>query len=105
MEGIRNRSAPPCGFENEEEIDGGGRNVKEDVERIFLDKWLSRPKRKQRERAEKDECTRWSVEWPFYRHEMHFLSKGVQKGTPFLQDELNSINVAHLGPSHCSDKD
>lgn len=39
----------------EEESDGGGRNVKEDVKRIFLDKWLS--KRKQRERAEKDECT------------------------------------------------
>lgn len=57
----------------EEESDGGGRNVKEDVERIFLDKWLSRPKRKRRERAEKDECTRSSVEWPFYRHEMHFL--------------------------------
>jgi len=57
----------------EEESDSGGCNVKEDVERIFLDKWLSRPKRKWRERAEKDECTRWSVEWPFYRHEMHFL--------------------------------
>lgn len=57
----------------EEESNGGGRNVKEDVERIFLDKWFSKRKRKRRERAEKDECTRWSVEWPFYRHEMHFL--------------------------------
>jgi len=47
-----------------EESDSGGCNVKEDVERIFLDKWLSRlPKRKWRERTEKDEYTRWSVEW------------------------------------------
>lgn len=33
------------------EENDGGRNVKEDVERIFLDKWLSRPKRKRRENA------------------------------------------------------
>lgn len=61
-----------------EESDGGC-NVKEDVERIFLDKWLSRSKRKRRERAraraprERDECTRWGVGQPLYRHKMHFL--------------------------------
>lgn len=74
MEGIRNRAAPLAVVSRIIEKKGsGGCNVKEDVERIFFDKWLSRPKRKWREHAEKDECTRWSVEWPFYRHEMHFL--------------------------------